>query len=461
MMGGHNMNFVAIAAFLLANFVAIRRPGFALALVISMFAVKQLVQAGNPWLGQTAVGSFTINAVVLTSAMASIALRTSRTGREQTSAVNLPWVATVALFMWSIVTCLWTPYTDAFSAVTTGAPYFVLGVMVAPFLIRNWSEASDFHISMLWIGIPTALMILISPDFSMKYGRLGIDIGAARSNPLALGEFGGIVVLAAVTIRKPGSVLLLARIAALLLGTALAIRSGSRGQFLYAVAIAMAFYPLAAPVRNPRVLVATVLGIAIIAIAASQLMDLLLDDPFEAKRFTFEEMAYGKSSASGRVTNVITLYKEWLSKPTAPIVGLGYGAFAYFSESAGEPYSHVLFADAVFELGLPGAAFMIVFVWTSTGAAIAVIRSSKDAPAQRAIAAMLVAWYTYELLLVNKQGALWGVASFFPAGVVMARLMTRDQAEEPDGHPSGELEIGVVECQHDSAVLETHGPSRG
>jgi O-antigen ligase len=256
-------------------------------------------------------------------------------------------------------------------------------------------------------------------------------------------------------------VLLLARIAALLLGTALAIRSGSRGQFLYAMAIAMAFYPLAAPVRNPRVLVATVLGIAIIAIAASQLMDLLLDDPFEAKRFTFEEMAYGKSSASGRVTNVITLYKEWLSKPTAPIVGLGYGAFAYFSESAGEPYSHVLFADAVFELGLPGAAFMIVFVWTSTGAAIAVIRSSKDAPAQRAIAAMLVAWYTYELLLVNKQGALWGVASFFPAGVVMARLMTRDQAEEPDGHPSGELEFGAVECQHDSAVLETHGPSRG
>ena len=438
-----NMNFVAIIAFLVANYIALQRPSFALALVISMFTVKQLVQAGNPWLMQP-TGSLAINAMVLLTAVASIALRFSRVGRDPVSAVNIPWLATIALFMWSIVTCLWSPADDAISAVTTGAPYFVLGVVVAPFLIRNWAEASEFQIAMLWIGIPTALLILVSPDFSMKYGRLGIDVGTSRSNPLALGEFGGIMVLAAATIRYPGRWLLLARLAALLLGTALAIRSGSRGQLLSAVVIAMVFYPLAAPVRNPRALVGTVIGIAIIAFAASQLLGLLLDDPLEAKRFTFEEMVYGKSSASGRVNNVVILYKAWLSNPTAPIVGLGLGAFSSFTESIGDPYSHVLFADGVFELGLPGALFLFTFVWTSTTAAIGMIRASEPYPARRNAAAMFVAWYAYEMLLVNKQGSLWGVSSMFPVAAIMARLLARDSNLEPVETSAQEGEPAVL-----------------
>lgn len=441
---GRQVNFVVILAFLVANFVALRRPGFALALVVSMFTVKQLVQAGNDSLG-TAAGSFAINAMVLLTAAASIALRVTRSGPDPVALFNIPWLATIALFTWSILTCLWSPNSDAISAVTVGAPYFFLGVIVAPFLIRDWADAREFQAAMLWIGIPTALLILISPDFTMKYGRLGLDIGGTRSNPLALGEFGGLIVLAAVSLRKPGKWLLVARFAALLLGAALAIRSGSRGQFLYAVVIAMACYPLAAPISNPRALLATVVGIFVIAFAASQLLDLLLDDPFEAKRFSIEEMAYGKSSASGRVANVLILYREWVSNPTALFTGLGYGAFSYFSESAGEPYSHVLFADAVFELGLPGAVFMGVFVWTSTSAAVRLLRSSKDEPLQRTITALLVSWYAYEILLVNKQGALWGVASIFTAGAIMARLAAREHSMMPVVPPADDLASSALE----------------
>jgi hypothetical protein len=207
----------------------------------------------------------------------------------------------------------------------------------------------------------------------------------------------------------------------------------------------MACYPLAAPISNPRALLATVVGIFIIAFAASQLLDLLLDDPFEAKRFSIEEMAYGKSSASGRVANVLILYREWVSTPTALFTGLGYGAFSYFSESAGEPYSHVLFADAVFELGLPGAVFMGVFVWTSTSAGLKLLRSSKDEPVQRTITALLVGWFAYEILLVNKQGALWGVASVFTAGAIMARLAAREHSMMPVVPPAGGLASSAIE----------------
>jgi hypothetical protein len=197
----------------------------------------------------------------------------------------------------------------------------------------------------------------------------------------------------------------------------------------------MVFFPVAAQIRNPRAAIATISGLIVIAVAASQLLDLLLEDPLEAKRFTFEEIAYGKSSASGRVTNILTLVKAWLSNPVAPLSGLGLGAFAYYSESAGEPYSHVLFADAVFELGLPGAVLMSVIVWTSARAALGTLRAGSASATMRASAALVVAWWLYELLLANKQGALWGVASLFPASAIMARLAAF-ACNAPNGEPA-------------------------
>jgi hypothetical protein len=435
------MNLIALLAFLAANIVAIRRPGFALALVVSLFAVKQLVQAGNPWLILTTVGSFTINAIVLASAVGSVVLRISRTGRQPIGTLNVPWASTMLLFAWSTATCLWTPNAEPLAAVTTGLPYFVLVGIVAPFLVRDWAEAEDFQVSMLWIGVPAALMILVSPDFTVKYGRLGLDVGATRSNPLALGEFGGLIFIAAVTLRKPGTALLVLRVTAMLLGAALAIRSGSRGQFIYAMAVAIVFYPLGASVRNPRAAVATIVGIALIAFIGSQLLEFLLEDPREAKRFTLEELVYGRSSASGRVINVLTLYNAWLSNPLAPIIGLGLGAFSYYSESVGDPYSHVLFADAIFELGLPGAALMLAFTYTSVIACFGVLRASADNRARRCTAVLLVAWFVYELLLVNKQGALWGVSSMFPAGAIMWRLVFGAERSPTGSDLTAEREI--------------------
>ncbi len=69
-------------------------------------------------------------------------------------------------------------------------------------------------------------------------------------------------------------------------------------------------------------------------------------------------------------------------------------------------------------------------VWTTTSATVGVIRASKPDPARRNAAAMLVAWNAYEMLLVNKEGALWGVTSMFPVAAIMARLLARDSNVE-------------------------------
>jgi len=434
---------MTLPLFLLACIRAIMRPGFALALVASMFAIKQLMQSSIPWLATSSAGSVAINFAVLGVSVAALLLRFARHENRRADRFNPTLISAVALYSWSVVTCAWTPSTAAMEWVGIGLPYFVLLILIAPLLVTSWQDAYRFHQALLWIGIPAALLILVSPDFTTKYGRLGLEIGGGRTNPLALGEFGGLLFIAAALWRKPGTVTLLFRIAALVLGAALAIRSGSRGQFLYAVVIGIAFFPLAAPVRNVRVFLLTAAGVLVIGFLATQLVELLLDNPLESKRFTIEEMFFGRSSASGRFANVMVLFDAWISRPLAPIVGLGYNAFEYYSGTAGEPYSHVIFADAIFELGLPGAVLMGIFIVTSTRSAIGLFRCSSEDLDRRSSAAMLIAWFAYEALLANKQGAFWVMPMMFPAGIALSQLALHEVRPSEEGAssepPSSEL----------------------
>jgi O-antigen ligase len=158
-------------------------------------------------------------------------------------------------------------------------------------------------------------------------------------------------------------------------------------------------------------------------------------------------MFFGRSSASGRFANILVLFDAWISRPLAPIVGLGYSAFEYYSGTAGEPYSHVIFADAIFELGLPGAVLMGIFIVTSTRSAIRLFRSSSDDLDRRSSAVMLIAWFAYEALLANKQGAFWVMPMMFPAGIALSQLAlheVRPSEEEASSEPQSSELISPV-----------------
>jgi hypothetical protein len=414
---------LAIAQFLAACFAGFRRPGFALALVVLMFAVKQFLQSTNAWLANTQAGSVTINAAVLTVALLAIAKRaTSNEPQSRAIRVNVPWISAVMLFAWSVITCIWTPSDEAWPSVMIGLPYFLLMIVVAPALVSDLEDIGDFQMGLLVLGTTTSLLILVSPDFSSKFGRLGVEIAGVRSNPLALGELGGMLLLSAVLMRRPGAGWLVLRITAAVLGTIIAVRSGSRGQYLYAVIVAIVCYPLAAPLRSFRLFALTVAGIGIFGTASLLLLDILISDPNEARRFSIEAFLYGESSATGRLSNIYALYSAWASDALAPLIGLGYHAFDTLSDSIGQPYSHVLFADAIFELGLPGVVLMSVFVGYSVASARSLLRQSESRPGARPLVALLVGWFAYQVLLVNKQGSLWGAPTLFTAGAIMASL---------------------------------------
>jgi hypothetical protein len=335
-------------------------------------------------------------------------------------------VMAYGLLVWGAVTLLWSPGREAgLEALQGQLPYFVVILLLGPLLVPRVDVLVSSISATLMITTALCTIVLVNPEFLVKDGRLGLDLGAGvRSNPLALGELGGLAILLGALVRRSqlGALALPIRVGAVLVGAAVAIQSGSRGQFFYAILVAVPFLPLAAPVKSARNLILAFISVLFMAFAASFLMDTLLSG-FAAKRFSSDELIYGSSSSSTRVENVLALGQAWVQSPVAWVLGLGFYAFNGLFSDAGNIYSHVLFADVIFELGLPGVALMSGFLYFVIRDAFRLFNFASSAPLTRAACAVLIALFAYQLLLVNKQGNLWGSMYFFLTGIIISRLV--------------------------------------
>lgn len=432
-----------LIAFAACCIVCALRPPLAFALVVLLFPIEQVVQAHAPRLISSAIGIQAVNySVGLAALFAAAKVALTQPG-GLSRWMNMATVSAIIMLVWAAVTLLWSPgRTEGLLMVSGNWPYLILLVLLAPVLV---SDVDDLQVSvqaLLVLGMALCAVVVFSPEFTSKYGRLGYVIASGvRSNPLAIGELGGVVLLVAATIRGStllGVPLLPLRIAAALLGVLVAIKSGSRGQLIFSVIVAVLMVPVATPIRN----VGAFLSSAVVIVVTVLVLDFVISNQlggFEARRFSGEAVLYGDSSAFGRARNVTSMGAEWIRNPAAILLGLGYNAFSQLPSAGGQPYSHVIFADAIFELGLPGLALLVAGLAASVSGAIGLWRAHAADRKPRAAVAVLIGLFVYQVLLVNKQGAIWGVPIFFTFEAVLARLWLRErdamelaQEEQPD-----------------------------
>ncbi len=430
---------IALTIFFAATVtLGVRLPALAAAIVTLMLVIEQVAQAAVPALRTGTAGQL-VNYLVGAMALASAFLASVRDPKRLIGFGNASFVLTVLLFGWAALSLLWSPAMQSgFEIVSWGFPYFIVILVVTPVLIGDLDDLVRMNRWVLIVGLAVMLGVLLSPEFNYKGGRLFVALGAgAASSALSIGEAGGTVLITAALARQgfSGPWMGAVRLAAIGTGMAVAILSGSRGQFFFAIGAAIAFIPMSAPLKSPRSFVAGVVGLVIVVISAQYLMSTLLEG-FAAKRFSTEEMLYGSSSAAGRWRNVALLFNAWISSPPAILAGLGYNAFAGLPDATGEPYSHVVFADALFELGVVGATLLAVLMYRLVASLRYLWGESRSNPSHRAAVTTLIALSTYQTLLINKQGSLWGVPVLFLYIVIADRLAYRLRMSEQQEHES-------------------------
>jgi MFS family permease len=118
--------------------------------------------------------------------------------------------------------------------------------------------ASDIQVAQNVGFAIIALTMILNPEFNIRSGRLGFMLTeTVRSNPLAIGELGGILMIVSVLYRglRATRLFTVLRVAAFVVGTALALYSGSRGQVLFGGGTALAFFALTGTIDIPHIIV--------------------------------------------------------------------------------------------------------------------------------------------------------------------------------------------------------------
>jgi len=427
------MGVVVLALLAVLCIGATLRSSWAVALIILMFTLEQSLQGSvGIFRTQPALANYVIAFFVGLSAVRAVfALE-----RPFLGYFGPAWWCSIAIFGWGAISLLWSPSGQLAGSMTReGLPYFVLCVIVAPILIDDIKDFASVATLVLVFGTIIALTMILNPEFNIRSGRLGFMLTeTVRSNPLAIGELGGILMIVSVLYRglRATRLFTVLRVAAFVVGTALALYSGSRGQVLFGGGTALAFFALARQVRSIASFAATTAMVLLLGASLLLLAQLFLDTDL-ASRWDSSVLAEG---AEIRRLNILDLFIAFGRNPLAWLIGLGWNAFSSVTDSSKEPYSHILAVDILTELGIPLFLVYCVLLREVFRNSRALFEFVRDDPHLRSAVAAFIALAAYQFLLSNKQGHLWGVCPMFMFFLLVSRVRMRHDALAPEPEPA-------------------------
>jgi hypothetical protein len=263
-----------------------------------------------------------------------------------------------------------------------------------------------------------------------------------------MGELGGNLMLAGALFRVGSRQWFtqLLRGGAFFLGAMLALQSGSRGQVVFAVLLALTFYPVSVRIQNVKGFLWSALGVVVLVPLMLYLGQLLLAGQ-ELRRWDADVIAGGTDV---RIANITELVWAWLKAPAAWLFGLGFNAFTSISAARSEPYSHAMTVDMLTEQGIPMFGLFVAVTVVGIRDGIWLFRRFAGDPDVRATLAVVFAMFAYQMLLVNKQGYLWVGMSYFFFLIVASRLRQRTEVFDAEDEAAEADEGDTVHDGHDS-----------
>jgi hypothetical protein len=440
-----------VACCVLAGIVAVvRRPQYAVALLLMMFPLEQLLQCYYSFF---LYNPMAINLGV--AVLAGIGLTTRLAGGEPITKGYSNGVTFFALALYALtwLNLVQSPVAhEVAQFMTPGLAYFVLMLVMLPMLVADTESFRRILFGFMIAGTTICVLILVNPNASFYAGRLTLDIGAfttaGRGNPLALAGLGGQIAVVAILYRpqRAGLLVLGLRVAAVLIGLGLAISSGSRGQVMASIFVAMLFFPVARRIANVRQFFAVVFGLGAIAF----LFRFLFSTFITSDNSTRWDSSSFSAGMDDRVVQINALLGAWLNHPAQWFFGLGTGF--YRSLDTGNLYVHNILVEVLCEQGLFGLGLLGAVLWFAFDAGRKLLALRKDDPELRAAVATLCALSTYDFLLSLKEGSFTAGVGVFMMWFLLAKI---SRTEQIDAAERAEAERGAAELA-DAAELEEH-----
>jgi len=411
----------AYGYFFALSIAAMLSAPWAFALLLLMYPLEQLLQASGgpfltfPWLGN-----------VITATCVGIAVLRVYIKRPWiiNGYANSQWVISVVLILWSLTSLAWSPSREsAWQIINSWYPFIVLNILVGSLLVFDLDTLRRACVSLLISGVILALVISTSSDFRNESGRLVAGLGGSQvTNPLVLGEFGGSLLICSLLIGNRGVVFAILRAVGFLLGSAITLQSGSRGQLLFAIVLSVLFFPVARKINSFRNFIASAALFLLATVVFAYIAPMFLQG-YGLSRW---ETGVVEDSLMGRMQNSLDLVRALMVNPLAWIFGLGYNAFSTIGQAKNEVYAHNVSIEVLAELGIPMFVLYVTMLWRACRDGRQLIRDHADYPEIRSAIGILLAVTCYQFMLAQKQGTLWACGGLLMLIITINRLQRRN-----------------------------------
>lgn len=405
-----------------------RHPAVAIAGVLCMFGLEQWGQATTTFFShhQTYTNLLIGGILVL-----GVSLQLTRKGLSVVKGYpTIGWLI-LALFLYAFASTQWVSRPDISMALWESRwAYLVTMLVLAPLLITREDDLYRAGVALLLMGGTLSFLLL----FFVKWEARRIVLDHALGNPLAIAAMSGMVLLLAFLAdpwprSKVWQPLRWTLIAICLI---VIVKSGSRGQLVGVLFVAILGWPITRGVSNLKQFVILSSATLFLTIVASLTIQEFSSEQVQTYggRARWSEQS-AQEDAMGRLHNAIVLLRLAYSAPGSIVFGLGNSA-AYDPRVLGI-YPHFVPLEVLAEEGLIGFALYILVIIALLNTLLRSLRLTSSGSSERMLLGGWGAITLFSLLLSFKQGSLLLNLEPFMLALVLGRyefILRRQSSEQ-------------------------------
>jgi O-antigen ligase len=413
---------IFFAALMIAIVVS---PALAIVAVFFMFPLDQWAEISiRTYLTNPAFTNYMVAAIVFMALLLNV--HRSFIEKGQKFHIGLVFILSALLYFYAYISIYWSPtqYRGRSDWAST-LPYIMLLGFTAPILVRSREDVLKIVKYLLVLGVPFAFLLV----FYLEWSGRGFDIDGYREtiNPLALARFGGYLVIAAACLQGASIRWNALRIAGIIIGLALILKTETRGQLVAAIFCTSFIFLLSyGRVSRYSLIAKSLLAFGVLGglyfmlsvDSVSVFIIEILGAPEDSKSSTRYDVERGAEDLMVRWQLSVALLHSWLSSPLSIIIGLGNSA----SYSIVGFYVHNLPIEILGEEGLIGFFIYLAILVLVSYKSFRLLRETHESNSQDKYLWFLPFIALFEFILTLKQGSLISNWPFFMVILLVERV---------------------------------------
>ena len=382
--------------------------------MLTVLALEQWLQTKEVYFVQhTSFVNVTSGAIIMLVAILAI-----KKNVQRIPIFNNIYFMVMMLYCYAFISCFWSPVSSiSILNYKLALPYIILSVFVAPLTVIDLRGISKAFIFYMFYGTCLLILLLFFSQWGYRTLILAGNYNSLYANPLALASLSGYLFISSVFLGQK-SIIKYFKWVIVLLCLLLAVKTGSRGQFLFMITSVMLFLPFIKSKTGGGKMLKILIAFFLVFSAYEIILNFSgIESSGDRSRWSSGGL---ERDFTNRLAAAQNLLYYWMQSPISILFGLGSSA-SFLPKIFGF-YVHMVPFEVLGELGLFGFSIYFLIIYKTVRVVIYNLKNKFLDQEDRRILITISAMCLFEFFLSLKQGSLINNVNFFGCIIVLSRI---------------------------------------